>query len=79
MILAPRRVPTWAPNGPNIASKIIIGLEIYRNRLGEGSERAREAKKVVWELLGAILGLRGADDTKKLPNCPSGPTPRRPL
>ena len=59
MILAPRRVPTWAPNGPNIASKIIIGLEIYRNRLGEGSERAREAKKLVWELLGAILGLRG--------------------
>ena len=67
MILAPRRVPTWAPNGPNIASKIIIGLEIYRNRLGEGSERAREAKKGSnqrnsvgpWALAAAIAAYLG--------------------
>ena len=65
MVLAPRRVPTWAPNGPNIASKIIIGLEIYRNRLGEGSERAREAKK---SSMGALKSDLGPPDSwKKTP------------
>ena len=60
MILAPRRVPTWAPNGPNIAPKIIIGLEIYEHRLGEGSERAREAKKNSMGALRSYLGVPGA-------------------
>ena len=53
MFLLPRGVPTLAPKGPSIASKAIIVLEIYKNLLGDGFKRAREAKK---SSMGALSG-----------------------
>ena len=45
MIFAPQGGPKWAPNGPQIASRTSFGLEIYKNRVREGSERVLGAKK----------------------------------
>ena len=58
MIFGSRGGPDEAPNGVEIASKVNIEMEFYKNRLGECSERARRAKKSspkqVWEHLGRI-------------------------
>ena len=58
MILGSRGRSDEEPNGVKIASKVKIEMEFYKNLLGEGSERARRAKKSsprqVWEHLGRI-------------------------
>ena len=67
MFLASQGAPTWAPNGPQIAFRASFGLEIYENRVREGSERAprpkkssrrgsRERKKVVKTTVVAVYG-----------------------
>ena len=56
MFLLPRGVPTLAPKGPSIASKVIIVLEIYKNLLGDGFKRARKAKKSSMGALRCDLG-----------------------
>ena len=58
MIFGSRGGADEAPNRVNIVSKVKIEMEFYKNRFGEGSERARMAKtsspRQVWERLGRI-------------------------